>query len=58
MDYDFEHFLEQMKQTTANLKSMNEAISAMRWQFGTPKEYEDFVKAMNDATDGWMSSHC
>lgn len=58
MYYDFEQFLQQMKQTTENLKQMNEAIGYMRWQFGDTKEYENFVKAMHDATDGWMSSHC
>lgn len=57
-DYDFYEFMELMKKTTQNLKQMNEAINAMHWQFGEPEEYLEFINAMNEATTGWMSSHC
>lgn len=57
-DMEFDEFFELMKQTTANLKKLNEANEHMRWQFGEPEEYEEFVKEMDRATTGWISSHC
>lgn len=57
MDMEFEQFKELMKQTTENLKKMNQAQSYMRWQFGSPEWYKEFVSALYEA-EGWTNSHC
>jgi hypothetical protein len=56
--YDFDEFKGLMQKTTENLQKMTEAQKRMRWQFGDPPIYEEFVKAMDDARLGWMSSNC
>lgn len=56
--YDFHEFLDLMKKTTENLNRMKLMQERMRWQFDYPAEYESFLAAMNDTTEGWVSSHC
>lgn len=58
MEMDFSEFTQLMEQTTENLKRMRAAQQYMRWQFGKPFYYEDFVSEMKDTMDGWVSSHC
>jgi len=58
IEMEFNKFMILMKEVTENLKKMNAAQSHMRWQFNEPKEYIDFVAAMDEATNGWISSHC
>ena len=55
--YDFAEFQKLMEETTAKLKRMNMMERAMRWQYGEPNFYEQFVLEMNEA-GGWISSHC
>jgi hypothetical protein len=56
-DHEFDDFIASMKEVTKHLKKMNIAQLDMRWQFDHP-EYETFVREMNEATEGWISSHC
>lgn len=58
IDVEFHEFFDLMKQTTTNLKKMAEAQRHMRWQFGEPKEFLEFVTELNETLDGWVSSSC
>jgi hypothetical protein len=58
LHYDFYEFRALMEQTTKNLKQMSEMQAQMRWQFGEPEWYQEFIKEMNDAQLGWISSNC
>lgn len=55
---EFTQFMELMKQTTDNLKKMSSIQNDMRYQFGHPQIFEDFVEALNDTQHGWVSSNC
>jgi hypothetical protein len=55
---DFSEFQELMEQTTENLRKMRAAQEYMKWQFGTPLYYEDFISEMSETTEGWIASHC
>jgi hypothetical protein len=55
--YEFDEFRKQMAEATATLKKMNEAAVAMRWQYETDEDWEEFVKEMSIA-EGWLSSWC
>ncbi len=55
--YDFETFRAQMAEATKLLNKMNEAATAMRWQYETDKEWDDFARELSIA-DGWLSSWC
>lgn len=57
-DMDFGEFQNLIKQTTENLKRMRAAQEYMKWQFGTPFYYEEFLSEMNETIEGWVSSHC
>ena len=59
LDYDFSTFREQMAEATATLKKMNEAATAMRWQYNMENdaEWQDFQRQLNIA-EGWLSSWC
>ena len=56
--YDFCEFQLLAEKVTANLRRMSMMQNAMHWQFDYPEWYEKFVSAMEDAKEGWMSSHC
>jgi len=47
-----------MKKTTDNLRQMQQTQEEMHWQFGEPQEFLDFVDALNDTQNGWVSSNC
>lgn len=59
LDYDFSTFREQMAEATAALRQMNEAATAMRWQYNMENdaEWQDFQRQLNIA-EGWLSSWC
>ncbi len=57
-DFDYYEFRDRVRETTQNLKKLSEAQENMRWQFGDPHWWNDFVKEVQRAHDGWMSSHC
>lgn len=57
LDYDYDTFRKQMSEATKLLKEMNEAAIAMRWQYETDKEWDQFVRELSVA-DGWLSSWC
>jgi len=60
IDYDFYQFIDLMKQTTDNLKKMNEMQRAMRWQYGgTDNEtFAGFKQELEETQEGWVSSAC
>lgn len=58
MEMDFDDFRIIMQQTTKNLKKMRAAQEYMKWQFGNPLYYEEFLSEMNETIEGWVSSHC
>lgn len=58
LEYDFDKFKALVIKTTQNLKEMQAATQHMRWQFGSPEWYEEFVKALDDTKEGWVSSNC
>jgi len=57
-DHDFNEFMKLMKDTTANLKKMREMQEEMRWQFGEPQEFTDFLEELQETRQGWVSSNC
>lgn len=59
LDYDFAEFLTQMSEATKILKQMNEAATAMRWQYNMEDDaaWAEFKRELN-ITDGWLSSWC
>jgi len=59
LDYDFSTFREQMAEATATLKKMNNAATAMRWQYDVENDeaWEKFKSELNTA-EGWLSSWC
>jgi hypothetical protein len=57
-DHDYNEFFRLMKETTENLKKMREMQTDMRWQFGEPPEFEDFVRELQETREGWVSSNC
>lgn len=58
MDMEFDEFRKLLEQTTENLKKMRASQQYMRWQFGSPFYYEEFLSEMNETIEGWVSSHC
>lgn len=56
--YDFSEFQRLMEEATVKLQQMTHMQDRMHWQFDYPKYYEEFVEAINDVKNGWMSSHC
>lgn len=58
MEMEFAEFRSMMELTTDNLKKMRGAIEYMRWQFGNPLYYEEFISEIQETIDGWISSHC
>ena len=55
---DFYEFRALMEQTTKNLKQMSEMQAQMRWQCGETEWYQEFIKEMDNAQLGWISSNC
>jgi hypothetical protein len=56
--YSLEAFFKLMQETTKNLQEMRKAQEYMRWQFGEPEDYINFVEELDATQSGWMSSHC
>lgn len=54
---EWEELMTLMKETTNNLRRMGEISESMRFQYEN-KAWEEFSQAMNDATEGWIASHC
>lgn len=56
--FDSVDFEKLMQETTANLKKLAKMQTRMRFQFGDPDWYLDFVDEVVNAQAGWMSSWC
>lgn len=55
---DFHKFEALVKETTEKLRVLRKSQEHMRWQFGDPEWYQDFVNELNDTKEGWVSSNC
>ena len=56
--YNFFDFQNAVEAATAKLRRINEMQRVMRWQFGDAEFYQEFLNALQDAQEGWMSSAC
>jgi hypothetical protein len=56
--YELYEFQSLVEDVTVKLRRMTSMQNYMHWQFDYPEWYEKFVSAMDDAKNGWMSSHC
>ena len=58
-EYDWVTFRAQMAEATATLKKMNNAATAMRWQYDVENDeaWEKFKSELNTA-EGWLSIWC
>lgn len=58
LNNEFQEFKELAIRTTQNLKRMTKMQEEMCWQFNDPQWWIDFEQEMQNASLGWISSHC
>jgi len=56
--FDSADFKNLIQETTKNLNKLTIMQQRMRFQFGDPEWYDEFVKAVTNAQEAWMSSWC
>lgn len=58
IDDNWSNFIDNMEIVSSHLKKMTESQNYMRWQFEQFPEYREFILQMENAMNGWISSHC